>query len=147
MSFILVQQEADALLAMEKHYTGAERFTFPSLGGALRISLHSEAMREEFNLDITRGRIELKKNTFQLRAQRAIVLARIDIGGAPHRNPDGEEMPCPHLHVYREGHGDKWAIPLSIQFSNSTNAWQILYEFMDYCTVITKPIILQELFT
>ena len=41
-------------------------------------------MREEFNLDITRGRIELKKNTFQLRAQRAIVLARIDIGGAPH---------------------------------------------------------------
>ena len=79
MSFILMQQEADALLAMEKHYSGAERFTYPSLGGVLRIPLHSVAMREEFNLDITRGRIELKKNTFQLRAHRAIVLARIDI--------------------------------------------------------------------
>ena len=78
MSFILMQQEADALLAMEKHYSGAERFTYPSLGGVLRIPLHSVAMREEFNLDITRGRIELKKNTFQLRAHRAIVLARID---------------------------------------------------------------------
>jgi hypothetical protein len=56
-------------------------------------------------------------------------------------------MPCPHLHVYREGHGDKWAIPLPIQVSNSSNTWQILHEFMDYCTVIAKPIILQELFT
>jgi len=64
MSFILMQQEADSLLAMEKHYTGAERFPFPSLGGALRIPLHSVAMREEFNLDITRGRIELKKTHF-----------------------------------------------------------------------------------
>jgi hypothetical protein len=31
MSFILMQQEADALLAIEKHYTGTESFTFPSL--------------------------------------------------------------------------------------------------------------------
>ena len=22
--------------------------------------------------------------------------------GAPHRNPDGQEIPCPHLHVYRQ---------------------------------------------
>ncbi|HEY7442131.1 MAG TPA: hypothetical protein VH701_06920 [Vicinamibacterales bacterium] len=26
--------------------------------------------------------------------------------GAPHRNPDDEEIPCPHLHLYREGYGD-----------------------------------------
>ena len=147
MSFILTQQEADALLAMVKHYTGTGIFTFPSLGGALRIALHSEGLREEFNLDVTRGRIELRKNTIQMRAQRSVVLARIDIGGAPHRNPDGEEIPCPHLHVYREGHGDKWAIPLPKNFSDSSNAWQILHEFMDYCKVITKPVILQELFT
>ena len=68
-------------------------------------------------------------------------------GGAPHRNPDGKEILCPHLHVYREGYGDKWAIPVPCNFSNSMTAWQIMNEFMDYCKVITKPIIHEELFT
>ena len=36
---------------------------------------------------------------------------RLDIEGPPHRNPDGQEVPCPHLHIYREGYGDKWAVP------------------------------------
>lgn len=53
MSMLLTQQEADALLALEKHYLGRERFSFPSLGGSLRIPLHSEDHREEFSLDIT----------------------------------------------------------------------------------------------
>ena len=109
--------------------------------------LHSRDSREEFSFDITRSCIVLTKNTFQTRAKKTIVLARIDIGGAPHRNPDGKEILCPHLHVYREGYGDKWAIPVPGNFSNSMTAWQIMNEFMDYCKVITKPIIHEELFT
>ncbi|MDV6343110.1 hypothetical protein R2Q26_00840 [Nitrosomonas sp. Is37] len=64
MSLLLTQQEADALLALDKHYRGMEQFTYPSLGGTLRVPLYSEDNREEFSLDITRGRIELRKNTF-----------------------------------------------------------------------------------
>ena len=41
MSLILTQHEADALLALEKHYQGEERFYFPGLGGAIRIPLYS----------------------------------------------------------------------------------------------------------
>ena len=147
MSFILTQQEADNLLGIEKHYFGNDLFTFPSFGGALRILLHSRDSREEFIFDITRSCIVLTKNTFQTRAKKTIVFARIDIGGAPHRNPDGKEILCPHLHVYREGYGDKWAIPVPGNFSKSMTVWQIINEFMDYCKVITKPIIHEELFT
>lgn len=147
MSFVLTQQEADALLALAKHYVGSESFTFPGLGGALRIPLHSEDNREEFSLDVTRGRIELRKNSFQARARKAVVLARLDIGGAPHRNPDNEELACPHLHLYREGWGDKWAIPLPDTFNGRLDAWDMLDKFMDYCNVVTKPSISKELFT
>ena len=100
MTIFLTQHEANTLLALEKHFLGCDRFEFPALGGALRIPLHSADRREEFSLDITRGRILLEKNTFQTRARKAVILARLDLAGPPHRNPDGEEIGCPHLHLY-----------------------------------------------
>lgn len=147
MSLVLTQREADSLLKRDKHYLGNEQFSFPGLGGALRIPLYSDDRREEFSLDISRGRIELRKNTFQTRARRVAILARVDIGGPPHRNPDGEEIPCPHLHLYREEYGDKWAIPLPDNFKNYRDAEQTLMDFMDYCHVVTRPPIQPELFT
>lgn len=146
MTLILTQHEADALMATDKHYFGPERFAFPGLGGSLRLALHSKDRREEFNLDVTRGRILLTKNTFQMRARKAVILARLDIDGPPHRNPDGEELQCPHLHLYREGYGDKWAIPLPAEFQGVTDALQLLDAFMVYCRVAGKPIIERELF-
>ena len=62
-------------------------------------------------LDIARGRINLKKATYQNRARRVVILARLDLGGPPHENPDGEEISFPHLHTYRAGYADKWAVP------------------------------------
>ncbi|MEZ4601356.1 MAG: hypothetical protein R2940_16330 [Syntrophotaleaceae bacterium] len=147
MSILLTQQEGDALLELEKHYFGNVVFDFPDLGGALRIPLHSEDRREEFSLDITRGRIELKKSTLQSRARKAVILARVDVCGPPHRNPDGEEVPCPHLHLYREGYGDKWAAPLPSHFTDPENTWQTVAEFMDFCHITTKPDIRQGLFS
>lgn len=146
MSLILTQQEADGLFKLAKHYQGADTHYFPGLGGALRISLLSEDRREEFNLDITRSRIVLAKNTFQTRARKAVILARLDLGGPPHRNPDGVEMGCPHLHLYREGFGDKWAVPLPLVFLGTDDPWSLLEIFMDYCNVVTKPSIELELF-
>jgi hypothetical protein len=68
--------------------------------------------REHFHLDVSRGRIDLLKGKYQNRSRQAIILVRLDFGGKPHRNPDDEEIACPHLHVYREGYGDKWAMPV-----------------------------------
>lgn len=147
MSSFLTQEEADALLALDKHYVGSEQFEYPGLGGALHIPLQSGDARESFHLDVRRGRINLSKNTFQTRVRRAVVLARVDLGGSPHVNPDGEELSGPHLHLYREGYDDKWAVPLPDMFTNPSDAWHTLDMFMTWCNVTAKPDISRDLFT
>jgi len=147
MTVEINDNEARVLLQMEKHYLDNVGFVFTGLGEALRIPLFSDDHREEFMLDITRSRIEIRKTTLQNRARKAVVLARLDLGGPPHRNPDGEEIPCPHMHLYREGYGDKWAVPLPDDFTNSLDIPHTLNEFMQYCNIITKPDIKWGLFS
>lgn len=146
MALSLTQIEADALLSMGKHYPNTGVMEFPSLGGALRVPLTSADQREEFMLDITRNRIEVRKNTFQNRARKAVVLARLDLGGPLHRNPDGAEVPCPHLHLYKEGFGDKWAYPAPADWDCTGGSLAVLDQFMDYCNIATRPDIRGDMF-
>ena len=135
----LTQAEADVLIAMEKHRIDATTYTFP-ITGSLVIPLQSPDKREQFLLDIYRGRIDLQRGTYQDRARQVVALVRLDFGGAPHRNPDGEEVQCPHLHVYREGYGDKWAVaaPPSA-FPQTADLWDTLQDFMRYCRITIPP--------
>lgn len=148
MSAWLTQVEADALLAMEKHRVDEERRRLPDLGGGLFVPLASPDGAERFCLDITRGRINLIKGTFQTRARTTMVLARLDFGGSPHRNPDGEEIACPHLHLFREGYNDRWAIPIPAdRFPSIGDHFGSLHDFMRYCNVTRPPHFDQGLFT
>ena len=106
----ILQSQADSLLAMSKVKVDDSRWQFPDPGSSLIIPLVSIDQRESFTLDIRRGRINLTKGTFQNRYRQVVILARLDFGGPPHRNPDGTEIGSNHLHIYREGFGDKWAI-------------------------------------
>jgi Family of unknown function (DUF6978) len=143
----LTQLEADALIAMEKHRTDETTYVFP-VTGALTVTLQSPDRRETFLLDITRGRIDLKKATFQNRGRQVFVLVRLDIAGPPHWNPDGEEVPCPHLHVYREGFGDKWAIPVPLPyFPRTADLFATLDDFYRFCSVTRPPMIERGLFS
>lgn len=75
-----------------------------------------------------------------------MILARLDFGGAPHRNPDGEEIGSPHLHLYREGYGDKWAFPVpDHHFANPNDPWLALQDFMRFCNIVEPPVIRQGL--
>jgi len=103
----LIQAEADALLAMEKRRVDDSEWNYADLGGQITVPLVSSDQRESFLLDMRRGGIDLAKGTYQNRGRQVVILARLDFGGAPHRNPDGEEIGSPHLHLYREGYGDK----------------------------------------
>lgn len=144
---LLTQQEADSLIALEKHRTDDRYWEFPQLGGRVAVPLQSVDGKEQFVLDLSRGRIDLRKGTYQSRARYTVVLIRLDFGGAPHRNPDGEEIGCPHIHVYREGFGDKWASPLPEgRFSNLNDAFVTLTEFMAFCNVTKMPNVLRGLF-
>lgn len=118
------------------------------MGGAISIPLISVDKRERFLLDIWHSRLDLLKGNYQNRARQVVILVRLDFGGSPHRNPDGQEISIPHLHVYREGFGDKWASPVPRElFSNITDLWKTLEDFMRFCNIIQPPIIQRGLFS
>jgi len=143
----LTQAEADALIAMEKHRLDDARWKYPSLGGSITIPLISSNKKEDFLLDISSGKIDILKGKYQNRSRQVIVLVRLDFGGQPHCNPDGEEIPSPHLHIYREGYGDKWAVPVPADsFPDMNNLWRTLEDFMRYCNITQPPFIERGLF-
>ena len=143
----LTQAEADALIALHKRRVNEEHHPFP-LGSKLSIPLESTTGREQFILDVSRGRIDLHKVTYQNRARQVVVLVRLDIEGAPHHNPDHEDVSCPHLHVYREGFGVKWAFPIpTAKFGDFSDLWLALQDFMRYCNIVEPPHIDREMFT
>ena len=135
----LTQVQAEALIAMEKQRADDEEWEYPGLGSAISIPLVSPDGRERFLLDIRRGRIDLKRSTYQNRYRQVIVLVRLDYGGPPHRNPDDRVIPAPHLHIYREGYADKWAQPVPECFGNLQDDQQRLTDFMRFCHVTQPP--------
>ena len=144
----LTQSDADALIAMPKVRADDEERDFPLLQQSVVVPLLSADRRETFMLDIHSGRINLSKITFQNRGRQVVVLVRLDIAGPPHRNPDGEEVSCPHLHVYREGLGAKWAVTAPAEkFTALNDYWQTLHEFMQFCSIVTPPAFRKGLFT
>ena len=146
MSIELTKAEIDYLLNLEKHCISSDTYKFPDQGGKIEIPLISSDKHEEFKLDIFRSSINLSKNTFQNRARKTISLLRLDLGGAPHRNPDGKVVTGNHLHVYKEGFGDKYAYPLPEEFIDCKDINDFLEKFMNYCNIVNKPIIEEDLF-
>ena len=144
----LTQAEADALIGLEKHRVNDDPTDFPMGGEAVVVPLTSHDKREQFQLDLSRGRIDLKKIKMQNRGRQVVVLVRLDLGGPPHRNPDDEEIPTPHLHIYREGYGDKWAQPVpETLFRDTSDIWKSLEDFLRFCNVTRPPDIQRGLFT
>lgn len=144
----LTQAQADALIKMEKNRISDRQYLFPIGGQSISVPLQSTDGREQFRLDISLGRIDIRKVKMQNRARQVVVLVRLDLGGPPHRNPDGEEIGTPHIHIYREGYGDKWAFPVPCDsFQEPTDMWKTLNDFYEYCNVTRPPVIRKGLFT
>lgn len=140
------QAHVDSLLRIEKHRVDQTAHDFPYPGTRIVLALKSADGEEHFLLDLNRGRANQAKMTYQTRYRQTIVLARLDFAGSPHQNPDGKIIPCPHLHVYRAGFGDKWAEPISVaSFPNSTNLYQSAMDFMTFCNVTVRPIFTNRL--
>lgn len=139
----LSQTEADELIAMPKIRITDEIRYFPGRGGALNVPLLSDDRKEEFFLTIRRGRIDLNRGAYQNISRETVILLRAELNGPPHRNPNDEEIPCPHIHIYKEGYGTRWAYPFPDDFSNPTDLWSTLHDFIRYCNIIIPPNILR----
>lgn len=134
------------MIAMEKHRVDEGRTYFPMGGEKVILKLQSSDRREQFLLNLRRARIDLAKVTMQTRARQVVVLVRLDLGGAPHRNPDEQDVPPPHLHIYRQGFGDKWAVPVPAEIRVSDGLAATLKDFLAYCHVTQPPHIDWRLF-
>lgn len=63
-------------------------------------------------------------------------MLRLDIEGPAHLNPDGNEIQCPHIHIYKEGYQLKWAYPLNQHIkTNTDDLFQVLIDFLKYNNV------------
>lgn len=102
----LSQTGADALLEMKQRRVSDASYRIPDGGQKISIPLESFDARERFLPDMHRGKIALARFKLQNRVGQSVILARLDPGGASHVNPDGKEVPVPHLHVFQEGYGD-----------------------------------------
>ena len=137
---LLTQEEGDALIAMEKVPATKEMFDLPDLGGNVEFPLLSADQREEFVINFRRGRIKLDKRSHNMRGRRVVSLARLDLDGPGHRNPDDVEVGPRHLHLYREGYGLKFAFEIPDGwFRDLNDAFLTLEDFMRYCNVVTLP--------
>ena len=137
---MLSQQRADALIALPKRCADVSPINFPLPGESLRLDVASDDGSESFIIDVNRkGKIKLTKCTYQERYAVIEILLRLDVDGPPHENPDGVEVPCPHLHVYREGYGTKWAQPAPAEFGDTFDLARTLHDFMQYCHVQEIP--------
>jgi hypothetical protein len=137
---MLLQAEADFLIHAPKRLEELSLLNFPPPGEKVSWSAFTLDKKERFQFDVNRGRIRLSKCTYQERYKAMEILVRVDLDGPPHRNPDGEVVDCPHIHVYREGYADKWAKPLPLeQFENPTDLARTLRDFLEYCNVGEVP--------
>lgn len=131
----LSQAEADAFIAMLKNVIGQPiHFDYTKKTIVLENSQH----RKDFLLDIIPNRVRPNKITNQLRVNKNVLLVRLDVNGPPHRNPDDSEIPCPHLHVYREGYDLKWAYPIPEIFGDCQTLMDFLDSFCSYCNINGK---------
>lgn len=145
---ILPQEDADALIQMEKECIGPPNHTFPQPGRKLKIECEPPDGSERFHLDVHRGSINLKKVNQNFRVRTSIVLLRLDVDASTHKNPDGEKIGRTHLHVYREGYGDAWAYEIpgplpedvpTFRYGDLADPMRTLQDFMAYCNITNPP--------
>ena len=88
---------------------------------------------------------EDKTLTFFHRVSRNFI-CRLDYGNhlVPHGNPDGSVVFGPHLHVYREGIRDSFALPLKDIFPDyNGDSIGLIKMFLDYCHISYEDVAFQ----
>lgn len=131
----LTQAEFDHLMRLEKEF---EDKTTIFLGPApLQWSrkIKSITSNDTFSLDFYRGTFKIQKYTYNHRYKQTLVIFRFDSYGT-HTNPDGVQLTGFHVHIYKEGFGDKFAYPASEFGIEETDSMvTILHKVLLYCKV------------
>lgn len=123
----LTQQEADRLIDTLKQVINLDEIFVPSIGGQLNFLVNDEKSKK-YKVNISRGKIEVNKCTYQGRTDVDIPLIRIDVGeNCFHKNPNGEKIQGPHIHIYNEEYGMAYAEKLE-EYEDLGHACEIFFE-------------------
>lgn len=137
---MITQSEADEFMQMAKRFVRPPATITIPPGLDESHELVDLANRERFTLDIWRGTLRLTKLKFQNRVRTIVVLARLDVDGAPHTNPDGQKVSGTHLHLFKEGYEDRWAYPVDSKvFTLLADPGTTFQEFCSYCQIESPP--------
>ncbi len=136
----LTQVEANRLFALKKRRISEVQVDWP-VGARVAVPLTSDDGRDEFVLDVATSSIKLSKVTLQNRVRTTAILARLDIDGPPHRNPDDVEILSPHIHLFREGFNDKWAFPVPPEhFTDLSDRVKALEDILRFCNIVAPQL-------
>lgn len=138
---MISEKEFNQLMDLEKVLEDESPIILPNNGGKITRIIKSFCEKEDFILNIERGKINLSKVKYQSRYKKTnTILVRIDTNGPRHQNPDGQYINCPHIHIYKEGYGDRWAYKLDENiFSDINNLAALLNDFLKYFNVNKVP--------
>lgn len=140
MSNELTQKQADFLIGIAKEFLDTSTIILNQSFDFER-ELRSLNKQELFILSLYQGKIDLKKVTYNKRHNSGVTLIRIDLTKGQHTNPDGKKIIGPHMHIYKEGYDDSFAIPLpdkSMGITNTGDCIKCLNELFTFCNI--KPI-------
>lgn len=137
---MLTQAEAEQLIQMVKHFVNAPAVISIPPGADDTYELAGSNDREKFLLDVWRGTLRLTKLRFQDRVRTVVVLVRLDVDGARHTNPDGQQLSGTHLHIFREGFDDRWAYPVDpTVFTLLSDPGATFQAFCAFCKIESPP--------
>lgn len=147
---VILQNELDNLInSLKRILSDDNLINIPDINK--KEQLQSKSQSEFFIIDLNRQGTKVKRFTLQLRAQRFkdLPLLRLDLVGPSHSNPPGdflysdEIIPCPHIHIAKEGFGDRIAYPLNNETADLylTNEQledfvQVTKTFLQKCNII-----------
>ena len=146
----LTQAEADSLLKMSKEFMDADTLEFTQTQPmSYDRLLQSLDRREQFLLNVERGRRKRIRLKYQTRARKIIVLARIELNGPAHWNPPespyrpSERLEGTHVHLYREKFEDRIAFTIEdvpgLVIRDVNNGVLCLEDFLRFCGLNKWP--------
>ena len=137
MTWFLTQTEYDALMLLLKEFKERDPLI---LNDRWSREITAPVTGDNFMLDFYRGRIEFKKFSLNKRYRKTVVLVRYCSHGS-HTNPDDTRFDGPHLHLYREGYDDKYAVDVvTIGATSSSSVAEVLEKFLAYCKIKPVPV-------
>lgn len=140
MAVVLTQEEADELLEMLKKCV-QQSFSLPKKGEKDDLEIQGINDRSKFFIiSVNRANKTANKVSFTARYKKGDVrLLRLDVAPtAPHRNLEefgGEKIVGTHLHIYKEGFEDKYAIPFDI---DDPDLYKYFLIFLDEFNVVER---------